>query len=78
MRGRDFLHPKHLAKTAGQVFDTVGDWTAAAATFERRSDLLAFGRQAMATTFEVLLSFDAATHRGGRGSSISSINWNRS
>jgi thiamine biosynthesis lipoprotein len=56
MNRRDFLHPRHLAHTAGQVI---------AATTELASPpdsppeipLLHFARRAMATTFEVLLPF---------------------
>src|SRR5262245_15453239 len=58
MRRRDFLHPKRLARTASQVLDALGDVSARPEPSPaNEAVLLRFSRQAMATTFEVMLPF---------------------
>jgi thiamine biosynthesis lipoprotein len=62
MHRRDFLHPRHLAQTAGQVLGTLNEVSAAAILPEAERaqppdefPLLRVCRRAMATDFEVLL-----------------------
>jgi thiamine biosynthesis lipoprotein len=58
MNRRDFLHPNHLIRTAGQAYGTIQDL--GAANVESPADeavLLRASRRAMATQFEVLLPF---------------------
>lgn len=61
MRRRDFLHPRHLARAAGQF---VGALQEARACLEEatapEAALIHFARRAMATTFEVLLPIGTA------------------
>jgi thiamine biosynthesis lipoprotein len=52
MQRRDFLHPSHLAQTAGQILATVDG---APLSPEPALTLLRFGRRAMATGFEIAL-----------------------
>src|SRR5438132_11019036 len=58
MKRRDFLHPRHLARTAGHVLGALDELKP---RFEAEAPdniaLLRFARQAMATTFEVVLPF---------------------
>jgi FAD:protein FMN transferase len=59
MNRRDFLHPRRLAQTAGQVLGAL-DELRALDTPEAPPDdvaLVRLGRRAMATTFEVILPF---------------------
>jgi thiamine biosynthesis lipoprotein len=59
MNRRDFLHPRRLAQTAGQVLGALDEVAALAPqkTNAEEVALLRFGRRAMATTFEVILPF---------------------
>jgi thiamine biosynthesis lipoprotein len=58
MNRRDFLHPKHLAETAGQVFAAAQELTAPdSPAAPSEVALLRASRKAMATTFELLLPF---------------------
>jgi thiamine biosynthesis lipoprotein len=62
MNRRDFLKPRHLARTAGQVLGVVDDLGAATLeeeALERAEEtaLLRVAQRAMATQFEVLLPF---------------------
>jgi len=60
MNRRDFLHGSDLIKSAGQVLEAVEQIQALAAPPEKKDDdvvLLRFARQAMATTFEMILPF---------------------
>src|SRR5262245_60501682 len=75
MNRRDFLRPKNLLRPAGQVFGAMDELRAVATeasdTLEndalesdalaRDAVLLHFARQAMATTFEIILPF-ATSH----------------
>jgi thiamine biosynthesis lipoprotein len=54
MQRRDFLHPRRLAQTAGQILGAL-DEPAAPAPAEVELMLLRFARRAMATGFEVAL-----------------------
>jgi FAD:protein FMN transferase len=58
MNRREFLHPRHIANVAGPVLGIADELQA----LEPSSDsptMLRFARRAMATTFEVILPFDA-------------------
>src|SRR5579862_465547 len=60
MNRRDFLHFRQVARTAGQVLGAVEELQSVAVELASPSSLteyalLRFARQAMATTFEVLL-----------------------
>jgi thiamine biosynthesis lipoprotein len=59
MNRREFLHPRHLARTAGQVLGALGELDSADAPQPAAEDvaLLRLSRRAMATTFEILLPF---------------------
>ncbi|HXG13278.1 MAG TPA: FAD:protein FMN transferase [Gemmataceae bacterium] len=60
MHRRDFLHPRHIIRAAGQVLGAADELRAAAGDHPAPVEdvaLLRIGRQAMATTFEVLLPF---------------------
>jgi thiamine biosynthesis lipoprotein len=58
MNRRDFLHPRRLAQTAGQILGAL-DEARAEGVEERAEDvaLLRMSRRAMATTFEVVLPY---------------------
>jgi thiamine biosynthesis lipoprotein len=57
MHRRDFLRPRHLALSAGQVLGALHEFNQAPAAAEE-GVLLRLSRRAMATTFAVLLPFD--------------------
>lgn len=57
MHRREFLHPKRLARTAAAALDVARELRSAAPEAEDDAVLLRFARQAMATTFEVVLPF---------------------
>jgi thiamine biosynthesis lipoprotein len=59
MNRRDFLHPRHLAQTTGQVLAALADppASAEAETVAEEPALLRAARRAMATVFEVVLPF---------------------
>src|SRR5215470_2457900 len=59
MNRRDFLHPRRLAQTAGQVLGAVSEIRALEPERAEAEEvaLLRFGRRAMATTFEVIVPF---------------------
>jgi thiamine biosynthesis lipoprotein len=62
MNRRDFLQPRHLAQTTGQVLAALADLPAAPAA-EAAADepaLLRAARRAMATDFEIVLPFGTA------------------
>jgi thiamine biosynthesis lipoprotein len=58
MNRREFLHPRQIAAEAGPVLGVVEELQTAQASTSAPT-LLRFGRRAMATTFEVILPFDA-------------------
>jgi FAD:protein FMN transferase len=58
MNRREFLHPRRLAEVAGPVLGIAAELEASA-TSSSDPVLLRFARRAMATTFEVILPFDA-------------------
>jgi thiamine biosynthesis lipoprotein len=58
MNRRDFLQPRHLARSAGGVLAVLdGDAAAALPAVQEEVALLRLGRQAMATRFEILLPY---------------------
>jgi thiamine biosynthesis lipoprotein len=59
MNRRDFLHPRRLARTAGQVLSVLDELQTLAQDAEpaAESTLLRFARQAMAATFEIIIPF---------------------
>jgi thiamine biosynthesis lipoprotein len=60
MNRRDFLHPRRLAQTAGQVLGVLDDLRAVGAEARAQAAefcLVRYGRRAMATTFEVMVPF---------------------
>src|SRR5438445_5553425 len=58
MNRRDFLQPRRLARTAGQIFSILDDATTPTALKDcPEPALLRTSRQAMATTFEVMLPY---------------------
>ncbi len=59
MNRRDFLHPRHLAQTAGQVLSALDEVSQLIALDEPEGEvaLLRLSRRAMATTFEFLVPF---------------------
>src|SRR5262249_59765042 len=57
MNRRDFLHPQQLTRNAGQLMSLLRDRPAESQPHRPECALLRFARQAMATTFEVLLPF---------------------
>jgi thiamine biosynthesis lipoprotein len=59
MNRRDFLHPRRLARTAGQVFGVLDELQTLAQDDEPavESTLLRFARQAMAAPFEIIVPF---------------------
>jgi thiamine biosynthesis lipoprotein len=57
MNRRDFLHPRHLGFTAGQVLGAVEELTAAPESPPPEFALLRASHRAMATLFEVVLPF---------------------
>src|SRR5687767_15224512 len=59
MHRREFLHPKRLAGAALEVLDAVGELRSLHRELADDALLLRFSRQAMATTFEVILPFGA-------------------
>src|SRR6266849_4914751 len=61
MNRRHFLHPAHLAAAAGQALGLDGGFQSPeiSDTADEMA-FLRFGRQAMATTFEVVLPFGAS------------------
>jgi thiamine biosynthesis lipoprotein len=62
MHRRDFLHPRRLARAAAELLDAAEQLRSLAlpdAPPAGEMALLRFSRQAMATSFEVLLPFDA-------------------
>jgi thiamine biosynthesis lipoprotein len=62
MNRRDFLHPRQLVETAGQVLGAVGE-LAAPEPLQPNPEgvaLLCTARRAMATTFEILLPYGTA------------------
>src|SRR5947207_10208264 len=63
MDRRNFLHPRQLASTAGQLLAATDELRGAlqpAAPPPQEFALLRFSRRAMATTFEVMLPFGTA------------------
>jgi thiamine biosynthesis lipoprotein len=58
MNRRDFLHPRRLARTAGQVLATLDELSAPTPAPAGETTLLRLARRAMATTFALLLPFD--------------------
>jgi thiamine biosynthesis lipoprotein len=61
MNRRDFLHPRRLAQTAGQMLGALDEVGALAPQKADTEDvaLLRFGRRAMATSFEIILPYGA-------------------
>jgi thiamine biosynthesis lipoprotein len=59
MHRRDFLHPRRLAQSAGQVLGAIDELNSAVAEVEPVGDasLLRLARRAMATSFEVVLPY---------------------
>jgi thiamine biosynthesis lipoprotein len=58
MNRRDFLHPRQLARTAGQLFAALDQPDAPPALLlPQEVALLRLGRRAMATSFEIVLPF---------------------
>ena len=57
MHRRDFIHPRQLAKTAGQVLDLGGELVSAPRPASPDAICLRFSRRAMATSFEIILPF---------------------
>jgi thiamine biosynthesis lipoprotein len=58
MNRRDFLHPRRLVQTAGQVLGALGEPHPAADTPSEEGTLLVrLARRAMATTFEIVFPF---------------------
>jgi thiamine biosynthesis lipoprotein len=58
MHRRDFLHPRHLAQTAGQVLGALDELqTSPEPPVDEETMLLRLSRRAMATTFEVVFPF---------------------
>src|SRR5436305_11655451 len=58
MNRRDFLHPRRLAETAGQILGALGEISNLPAEVLSPSDeisLLHMARRAMATTFELIV-----------------------
>src|SRR6266849_4406905 len=61
MNRRDFLHPGHLANTAGELLGLLSEPLPDKDSDEKDDiALLRFSRQAMATTFEVIFPFGTA------------------
>src|SRR6266849_1501319 len=61
MNRRDFLHPGHLANTAGELLGLLNEPLPDKDSDEKDDiALLRFSRQAMATTFEVIFPFGTA------------------
>lgn len=61
MHRRDFLHPKQLARTAAAVLDVARELRPVERAVADDAVLLRCARQAMATTFEVILPFGTAS-----------------
>src|SRR5437868_6920005 len=57
MHRRQFLHPKQLAGAALQVLDVAREMRSVEREASTDAVLLRFARQAMATTFEIILPF---------------------
>ncbi len=57
MNRRDFLHPRRLAHSAGQVLGALDAPAAPAAVLEEGPPLLRMAHKAMATAFEVIVPF---------------------
>lgn len=59
MNRRDFLHPRHLARTAGQVLAALDEVSQLTVLPDSQTEiaLLRLSRRAMATTFEVVVPF---------------------
>ena len=66
MRRRDFLHPRHAASAAGQVLGLLDELAPEQPPAPDEIALLRLGCRAMATTYEILVPFDApnATEAG--------------
>ena len=58
MRRRDFLHPRHLAQTAGHVLGALDVLPEAPAGTPDEVAVLRLGWRAMATGFEVVVPLD--------------------
>ena len=61
MNRRHFLHPGHLASTAGEIFGFFNDSPGKDSDEKDDVALLRFSRRAMATTFEVIFPFGTAS-----------------
>src|SRR6516164_875653 len=62
MNRRDFLHPRQLARTAGNVLGALDELrTSGPDPLAREFALLRFARRAMATDFEIALPFGTAS-----------------
>src|SRR5207244_1736847 len=58
MNRRDFLRPRRLARTAGQILSVLDEAPTSRASEDRPEPaLLRMSRRAMATTFEVVLPY---------------------
>src|SRR5271166_6425929 len=59
MNRREFLHPRRLAKLAGPVLGIADELETPPPPSSSDPVMLRFARRAMATTFEVIVPFDA-------------------
>ena len=74
MNRRDFLHPGNLAGTAGQVLGLLSEIPLERTQTENEeTNFLHFSRQAMATTFEVVLPFGTVGATEAAGAALDEI-----
>lgn len=72
MNRRDFLHPRRIASTAGQVLDALSTLDAAEPSPAEMS-LLRLSRRAMATTFEIAIPAGSARALDGAKAALDEI-----
>ncbi len=73
MHRREFLHPKRLARTAAAVLDVARELRSVQRELDDDAVLARFGRQAMATRFEVIFPYGTAAAQVAAAAALDEI-----